>query len=284
MRTLILGGGGMLGRALEGEARSRRYPVLAPARSEADITSPSAVMAKVESWRPELLVNCAAFTAVDACEERRDEAFATNGEALVNVVTAARAHGSRLVHVSTDYVFDGKASKPYTESAPTAPASVYGQSKLRGEEVVLGYEGALVVRSSWLFGPHGSNFVATMLRLAGEGRREVSVVQDQVGCPTYTPFLARALLDLAELGQTGLVHYRNRDPVSWHGFGQAIFRHRGAEVDVVPVTTQEFIDSVSRLVAPRPAYSVLAVDRFEAAVGRPVEKWQDALEDYLGPT
>ncbi len=280
MRTLILGGGGMLGRAMAAEARRRGWPALALPRAVADLADRERLLYWADSFRPELVVNCAAMTQVDACESARDEALATNGEAVANAVAAAAAAGARFLHVSSDYVFDGGARDPYREDHPTAPLSVYGESKLLGERRALADPRALVVRASWLFGPGGPNFAATMLALVAAGRTPLRVVDDQVGCPTYTPFLARALADLAGRREvTGIVHYRNREPVSWYAFARAIVRLSAAgpaSAEVVPVTTAEFPRP-----APRPAYSVLDVGRFEAAVGRPVEPWEAGLCEYL---
>jgi dTDP-4-dehydrorhamnose reductase len=266
----------MLGRAVVEEGRRRGWPVLALARAQADVTSAEAVTRWMRGFAPELVVNCAAFTAVDACEERRAEAMAVNGEAVGAIAGAARDAGAALVHVSTDYVFDGAAREPYREDDATAPISVYGESKLLGERRALDYDRALVVRSSWLFGPCGPSFVATMLRLIDEGKLPLRVVDDQVGCPTYTPFLAAALCDLAAAGARGIVNYRNREPVSWHGFAAEIAGQWDGKVEVQPVTTAEFPRP-----ARRPAYSVLAVDRCEKLLGRRVEHWGWGLSELI---
>jgi dTDP-4-dehydrorhamnose reductase len=283
LRCLILGGTGMLGQALVQEARSRGQAALALSREQADVTDPARLRYWMESFRPELVVNAAAFTKVDACEgEARERAFAVNGAAVGHIAAATAAAGARLVHVSTDYVFDGKGTAPYREDAPTAPLSVYGRSKLEGERQALRHPRALVVRTSWLFGPGGPNFAATMVSLMQQGRLPLRVVADQEGCPTYTPFLARAILDLAPLDLDGIVHYRNREPVTWHAFAREIAAlwatpaQAPHAVDVLPVTTAEFPRP-----APRPAYSVLDVQRFEAAVGRRVEPWAWGLAEYL---
>ncbi len=280
MRTLVLGGAGMLGRAVTAEARRRGWPALALSREEADVADRERLLYWAAAFRPELLVNCAAFTKVDACESERPLAFRVNGEGAGNAAAAAAAAGARLLHVSTDYVFDGQASAPYAEDAPTRPLSAYGQSKLAGEAAALAHPGALVVRTSWLFGPGGPNFAATMLALVAAGRVPLRVVDDQVGCPTYTRFLARALADLGPRREvTGVLHYRNREPVSWYAFARAVVRLSpgGPEsAEVIPVSTAEFPRP-----APRPAYSVLDVARFEAAVGRRVEPWEAGLCDYL---
>lgn len=284
MRTLVLGGTGMLGRAVVAEARSRSLPVLGLSHAQADIRDRERLLYWVDAFRPELIVNCAAYTKVDACEgEGREEAFAINGEALDNVVAACKAAegGARLVHISTDYVFDGKGTAPYREDDPVGPLSAYGQSKLDGERRVLVYDKAMVVRTSWLFGPGGPNFVATIVRLIEEGRL-LRVVRDQQGAPTYTLFLAKAALDLAALpAETvqGVVHFRNREPVSWYEFATEIaglWSGTRRIPEVVPVTTDEFPRP-----APRPAFSVLDVSRFEEAIGRRVEPWGWGLVDYL---
>ena len=276
MRTLILGGGGMLGRAVVRAGRRRGLPALALTRAQADLTDRERLRYWARSYRPELVVNCAAFTKVDACEEQRERAIEVNGRAVANAVAAAECAGARLIQVSTDYVFDGAAREPYAEDAPVAPISAYGESKLEGERQALAYERALVVRSSWLFGHGGPNFVASILGRIERGDRVLEVVDDQTGCPTYTPYLAGAIWELAAADTTGVVHYRNREPVTWHGFAAEIARLWDSGVEVVPVTTGE----VPRP-ARRPAYSVLAVDRFEHASGRRVEPWGLGLVEYL---
>lgn len=282
MRCLVFGGAGMLGQAVEQEARSRGWDVLGLSREQADVTDRGLLLEQTAGFRPEVVINCAAHTKVDACETEVERAFAINAEGAGNAATAAESVGARLVHVSTDYVFGGSASEPYREDAPTGPLSVYGKSKLEGERRVLQYDRALVVRTSWLFGPGGPNFVAAMVGLIEAGRVPLRVVDDQVGGPTYTPFLAKALLDLSESGATGVVHYQNREPVSWYAFATEIARQWSLEsggkaaVEVQPVTTAEFPRP-----APRPAWSVLDVTRFEDITGRPVESWDRGLTELL---
>jgi len=266
----------MLARALVGEARRRGWPVLALAKAQADITDAAAVRRWTRAFAPEAIFNCAAFTQVDACEEQEARAHAVNGDAVAHLARAAAERAALLVHLSSDYVFDGAAREPYAEAHPTAPLSAYGRSKLVGEQHALAYPGALVVRTSWLFGAGGPSFVATMLRLLAERRLPLRVVDDQVGCPTYVPFLAAALCDLARAGARGLVHYRNREPVSWFDFAREIVGQWQPGAEVVPVTTAEFTRP-----AHRPAYSVLAVDRCEAILGRRVEHWGWGLSELL---
>ncbi|MEM7481521.1 MAG: dTDP-4-dehydrorhamnose reductase [Acidobacteriota bacterium] len=276
MRGLVLGGGGMLGRAMAEWGRERGVAVLALDRARADIADPERLAYWVDRFRPQVVFNCAAYTQVDDCETERDHAFEINGRAVAHVAAAAWRVDASLVHVSTDYVFAGTADTPYREDDATAPRSVYGESKLAGEREALAYDRSLVVRASWLFGPGGPNFAATMMRLMDSGHQDLRVVDDQRGCPTYTPFLADALWRLAELGTTGVMHYRNREPVTWHGFTTEIARLWNPQVMVTPVTTDEFPRP-----AERPAYSVLDVSRFEAAVGERVPSWNDGLVQYL---
>lgn len=277
MRTLVFGGTGIVGRALVREGRRRGWPVLGLSHAQGEITDPRRVDDACAAFRPTLIVNCAAFTKVDLCETDPERAFETNGRAVGHLVRAAECSGARLVHLSTDYVFDGRASSPYVEEHPTAPASVYGASKLEGERQALASERSLVVRTSWIFGDGGANFVDTIAGRIRGGQKSFRVVEDQIGAPTWAPFLARAVSDLGEWGITGLVHYQNRPAVSWYGLACEIARRLDREVEVVPVPTSE-----APRPAPRPAFSVLAVDRFEQLAGRNVESWQDGLAKHLG--
>ncbi|MCB9377443.1 MAG: dTDP-4-dehydrorhamnose reductase [Holophagales bacterium] len=280
MRTLVFGGTGIVGRATVREARRRGWAALGLARSQADIVDRARVAEAIERFRPHLVVNCAALTRVDACESERELAFRVNGAGAGEVAAAAAAAGARAIHLSTDYVFDGAGTEPYPEDHPTAPRSVYGASKLEGELRVLETsEEALVVRTSWVFGVGGANFVDTMRGLVLRGQSPLRVVADQVGAPTWAGFLARALLDLGESGASGRVHYQNRDAVSWFDFAREIVRASGASVEVVPVASSEFPRP-----APRPAYSVLSVERFETLVGRSVEDWRAGLELHIRET
>jgi len=278
VRALILGGRGMLGRAVVAAARRRGNAALALSREQADVTDRERLLYWADAFRPDTVINCAAFTRVDDCESRPEHAFAVNGEGVANAVAAATRAGALLVQASTDYVFDGEADRPYREDDPTGPRSVYGESKLAGERHALAYERGLVVRTSWLFGPGGPNFVSTIVRMMEEGRRELSVVADQRGCPTYAPYLAGAILELARdgVGTPGIVHYRNREPVTWHDFAVEIVHLWDRGVEVRPATTAELARP-----ARRPAYSVLDVERFESLTGRRVEPWGLGLVEYL---
>lgn len=201
--------------------------------------------------------------------------MAVNGEAVAHVVAAAARVGAHLIHVSTDYVFEGHATTPYAVDHPTDPQSVYGRSKWHGEQQAAVYDRSLVLRTSWLFGPGGPNFVTTMRRLMLAGT-PLKVVDDQVGGPTYTPYLARTIWDLADRATTGTLHYQNREPVSWYGFARAIADAVQPAAQIEPVQTDAFPRP-----APRPAYSVLDTAALEATVGRRVEPWLAGLTHYL---
>jgi dTDP-4-dehydrorhamnose reductase len=256
----------MLGRSVVAAAEEAGHDVVALARADLDITDRKAVAAAV---RGEVVVNCAAFTDVDGAEAAEDVATLVNGDAAGYVAAAAGA----IVQPSTDYVFDGTKRTPYVESDPTAPQSAYGRSKLAGEHAVASANPRhLIVRTSWLFGVGGRNFVDTMLALAGE-RDELKVVDDQVGCPTYAGHLARALVELAAREAYGVHHVAGAGECSWFDFAREIFSRAEADVRLVPCTTEEF----SRP-APRPAYSVLGSERDD---GVRLPSWRDGLAAYL---
>jgi dTDP-4-dehydrorhamnose reductase len=268
MRLLVTGAAGMLGHDVAAAAESAGHDVVALARRDLDIADPGAVRAAVEAARPDAVINCAAWTDVDGAEA--DEAGATliNGTGAGNVAAAARF----MVHVSSDYVFDGTASAPYSEEDPTGPQTAYGRSKLAGEHAVAAAGDHAIVRSAWLFGPHGKNFVSTMLRLAEE-RDELNVVADQIGCPTFTGHLAPALVEIAERRLGGVLHVAGGGSCSWHELALATFEEAGVTCTVHPVTTAEY-----PLPAPRPAWSVLHSNRPDAPVLPP---WRDGLSTYL---
>ena len=273
MRLLVTGAGGMLGRDVVVAAHARGYECVGLERGQLDITDERAVEAAVVAAAPEVIVNCAAWTDVDGAEENEAAALAVNGGGAGNVARAARAAGVRLVHVSTDYVFDGTATRPYVETDRPAPRTAYGRTKLAGEEAVLAAAPEhVVVRTAWLFGTGGRNFAATMLALAAAGREEVVVVTDQVGCPTFTGHLAEKLLEVAAPGRTGTLHAAAAGHCSWNEFARAIFAAAGLDVRVTATTS----DTLARAAA-RPAWSVLASERDR----EPLPPWEDGLSAYL---
>lgn len=279
MRVLVFGASGIAGRAFTAEGAGRGWSVIALGRDQADVTAAGVVDAALAEHAPDLVVNCAAFTRVDECE--RDEAAArrVNDLAVGDIAGACDRFGVRWLHLSTDYVFDGSARAPYREDDAPAPLSAYGRSKRGGELRALASPRALVVRTSALFGGGGANFVDAIAGRLRRGEGPLRVVDDQVTAPTYAPFLARALADLGESAATGLVHYRNREPVSWFEFARAIARELGSELEIEPVPSAEFPRP-----ARRPPWSVLAVERFEATCGRRVEPWAEGLERHLAAT
>jgi dTDP-4-dehydrorhamnose reductase len=269
MRLLVTGAAGMLGRAVAAAAESAGHDAVALARRDLDIADADAVRSAIADARPDAVINCAAWTDVDGAEEHETEATLVNGTAAGHLAHAA----PYVVHVSSDYVFDGTATEPYTEDDPTGPASAYGRSKLAGEHAVAAAgEQHAIVRASWLFGPHGKNFVATMLKLA-EDRDEVDVVADQIGCPTFTGHLGPALVEIAERRLAGILHVAGGGQCSWHELAQATFEEAGLATTAHPVTTAEFPRP-----APRPAWSVLRSTRPDAPVLPP---WREGLASYL---
>ena len=273
MRLLVTGAAGMLGRDVVAAAGDAGHEVVALARAELDITDAAAVDAAIRDNRPDAVVNCAAWTDVDGAEAHEEAATAVNGAGAGNVAQAAAATGARLVHVSSDYVFDGEATAPYAETAPTGPRSAYGRSKLAGEHAVAGAGGRVaVVRASWLFGPHGRNFVDTVRRLGAE-RDELAIVDDQVGCPTYTGHLAPALITIAEHGLTGMLHVAGGGRCSWFELARATFEETGLDCRVRRQST-----AATGRPAPRPAFSALASAREDAPV---LPHWREGLRAHL---
>jgi dTDP-4-dehydrorhamnose reductase len=273
MRLLVTGAAGMLGRDVVAAAGDAGHEAVALARADLDITDAAAVSAAVAAARPDAIVNCAAWTDVDGAEAAEEQATAINGAGAGHVARAAAGAGALLVHVSSDYVFDGLASEPYREDAPTAPEGAYGRSKLAGEHAVAAAGGrAAIVRSSWLFGPHGRNFVDTMRRLGAE-RDELTVVDDQVGCPTYTGHLAPALVTIAERGLTGVLHVAGTGYCSWFDFAVATFEDTGIACRVRRQSTAELGRP-----APRPAFSALASTRDDVPALPP---WREGLKAHL---
>lgn len=269
----MCGAGGMLGSDVVRAAAAAGHEVVALARADLDVTDEEAVRRAVAEAAPDAVVNCAAWTDVDGAEEHAEEAMAVNGLAPGHLARAASAAEAVLVHVSTDYVFDGRRMAPYVESDPTSPLSEYGRTKLEGERRVAA-DGPrhVIARSAWLFGAGGANFVETMLRLGAE-RDEVRVVADQVGSPTWTGHLAPALLELAGGGRPGLHHVAAAGECSRHEQTVEALGQAGVECRVLPATSDEFPRP-----AARPAYSALASERPDAVT---LPDWREGIAGYL---
>ncbi|NES30508.1 dTDP-4-dehydrorhamnose reductase [Micromonospora terminaliae] len=281
-RLLVTGAAGMLGREVVAVLRSRAdLSVTATTRAELDITDPDAVHATVAGH--DLVINTAAWTDVDGAETREEVATAVNGDAVAHLARACAATGARMIHISTDYVFPGDATEPYPEDAATFPVNAYGRSKLAGELAVaklLPHTGYLV-RTAWLYGEHGPNFVATMLRLAEE-REWLDVVNDQRGQPTWSYRLAERLVALADAALAGRAapgayHGTASGEATWYDLARAVFALRGLDPDRIRPTTSDRY----RRPASRPAYSVLGHERWAAAKLPPLEDWRSALAQAL---
>lgn len=276
MKVLVTGGGGMLARAVTAELQRRGHQVDAPPRSELDVTDEAAICARIMQSRPAAVIQCAAFTNVDAAEEAEAEAFRVNAKATEYAASACHKIGAALVYPSTDYVFAGTGERPYRPDDPTGPVNAYGRSKLAGELAAREAGRYLIVRTSWLYGAGGRNFVDTIRRLASE-RSRLEVVDDQVGRPTWTGTLAKAMVELVMRGATGVVHVTDQgEPVSWAGVAREVVERLGAKVEVVPVPTER----VPRP-ARRPAYSVLDCSGAEAVLGEALPEWRGVLAGYL---
>jgi dTDP-4-dehydrorhamnose reductase len=275
MRVTLFGASGLLGHDLVPELSSEHDQLTALSIEDVDLRDHARVRDLIRDSRPEWILLLAAYTDVDGCESNRDLAFAVNCEGAVNVAEAAREAGSRLLFVSTDYVFDGSKRSPYETSDPRNPASVYGESKAQAEERLLEIlPEVCITRTSWLFGHGGKCFPATILKLAAT-RPEIPVVNDQRGSPTYTRDLASALVQLCRASARGIVHVTNSGNCTWYDFAAEIVRASGLPAKVKPVTTAEFPRP-----ARRPAYSVMSPDSLHAYNIR-MPKWQDALRRYL---
>lgn len=251
------------------------HELVIPAEDDLDLGRPERIAASLAAHRPQVVLNAGAFTQVDRCETEPELAMRINAEAVGWLADACAAHGALLVHVSTDYVFDGRSERPYREDDPPAPRSAYGRSKLEGERAAARAPQHLIARTAWLYDAWGKNFYNTMRRAAAEGRK-LRVVDDQRGAPTTCRALARQLARAVEEQWRGLVHVTCTGETSWHGFAAAIFRAHGIAADLSPCATADY-----PLPAPRPAYSVLD-GRRRAVLGTDLmPSWEDALAEVV---
>lgn len=277
---LVTGANGQLGNALkEIAAQYPDFQLLYTDKDTLDITSPEAVEAYFSAQTIHAVVNCAAYTAVDKAETEEEAAFLLNFQAPLILAEAAAKHNSAFIHISTDYVFDGRHHRPYTENNETSPQSIYGASKLRGEAAVLGYHpNAIIIRTSWLYSRYGVNFVLRMQELMKE-KESLNVVYDQVGTPTYAPDLAAAILTILQHPEPagGIYHYSNEGVASWYDFAIAIKGLTGASCRISPVTSEQYPAA-----AKRPAYSVLNKEKIKSVFGITIPYWKDSLVVCLG--
>lgn len=276
MKWLITGAAGMVGSDLRQALDLRGEDVVALSKKDLDITDSRLVQAAVSDAHPDVIVNCAAYTRVDDAESNERVANAINGSSVELLAQAANDAGALLVQPSTDFVFDGAKRTPYEINDRTAPLSAYGRSKLLGETAARHAKRHIVLRTSWLFGRHGNNFVEAIRRQLGKAVDPLRVVNDQRGRPTYTPHLAEVIIRLVSGGANGFVHYADEPECSWYDFACAIVEELGAPAKVQPVSTSEFPRP-----AARPAYSVLSTERYERITGVRPESWREGLREYL---
>lgn len=275
--VLLVGYRGMLGTELLKILQEQSIQTVAVDLKEMDVTSRDSVDSIFEEFRPAVVLNASGFTDVDGCESQVETAFAVNAEGPANLAAASTKVGAFLIHVSTDYVFDGTCREPYREDDPLNPLGVYGKSKAVGEirvrEIIP--ENHCIVRTQWLFGLHGKNFVDTIVRLSGE-RDVLTIVDDQIGSPTYAPDLAEALVTLARMRGRGTFHVTNSGSTSWYGFAAKIIELAGRSAVVEPMKSSEL-----QRPAPRPLFSVLDNTRFHGFCGYIPREWTAALQAYL---
>lgn len=285
-KLALVGANGMLAKMVKMRAPAE-YAVTSLARPDFDITDRNKVFSTLKSIQPDVIVNCAAYTNVDGCETNGDHAFKVNGDGPGYLAEAALELDAALVHISTDYVFPGDKTEPYVEGDPTGPVSAYGRSKRAGEQAIVssGLAKYFILRTSWLYGPGGNNFVETILRLARE-REELRIVADQQGSPTYTGDLAKAIFSLLASAKEkpiyGLYHFSNTGSCTWYEFADRIVslarsNNLPVKVDSLqPIRTEEY-----PLPAKRPAYSVFSKTKYEEVTGQTPPHWHDSLMSYF---
>ena len=278
-KILITGANGQLGSEIRvASAQFPQFRFFFTDVTELDICNREAVHAYMAENHMDGIVNCAAYTAVDKAEDDAETCYRINRDAVKNLAEAAREYKLDIIHVSTDYVFDGKNYLPYTEVMPVNPSSVYGKSKLEGERILMEIcPEAVIVRTSWLYSSFGNNFVKTMLRL-GQERDKLNVIFDQVGTPTYAADLAVALLSILAAGKpaAGIYHYSNEGVCSWYDFTRSIHRLAGISCDLVPIESKEY-----PVRTPRPHFSVLNKAKIKQTYGIEIPHWEDSLEKCI---
>ncbi|OWP63610.1 dTDP-4-dehydrorhamnose reductase [Hymenobacter amundsenii] len=279
-KTLVFGGSGQLGQCLQHVAQQRSFTdiVFLP-EEQANILNPDILRTTFEQHRPAYIINCAAYTAVDKAEDEVEIARKVNRDGAENLARLCGEFGTTMLHISTDFVFAGTGNEPLLETDETAPISVYGLTKLEGEQVIPAHtERYFILRTSWLYSEYAGNFVKTMLRF-GKEREEMRVIWDQLGTPTYAIDLAGALLHIIESGSTayGLYHYSNEGVTSWYDFAVAIFELGGLTTRTVPIRTAEYPTK-----ATRPAFSVMDKTKAKTALGLAIPHWRTSLVECMG--
>lgn len=276
--VLVVGSRGMLGTDLYAALERSRRHCKGLDLPEIDITDSRSTSKIIQEIKPCVVINTAAMTDVDGCESNREKAHEVNALGALNVARAARESEAYLIHISTDYVFDGAKDSPYKEEDPVNPLGIYGKTKAEGEKLMLSlsYKNILIVRTQWLYGLNGKNFVESILRACSE-RNVLRVVDDQHGRPTFTEDLADALLRLIDLKPTGILNVANSGSTSWHGFATAIVEIEGLKnISVEKMATTEL-----ERPAPRPLYSLLSLEKFQSVTGSLLRDWESSLSEYL---
>jgi dTDP-4-dehydrorhamnose reductase len=276
MKILLLGHKGMLGRDLLLKL-NMGHEVVGLDKEEIDIVSANECQEAIKKIEPDIVINAAAYTNVDGCETAKDECFAVNAESVKNIAGACRDKNIRIIHFSTDYVFDGKAKTPYKEDHQCNPINTYGASKMAGERYLRSLsDNYLLIRTAWLYGVNGKNFVQTILEKV-KTTKKLTVVDDQIGSPTYTKDLAAAVDLLIEQKAKGIFHITNRGSCSWYQFAVKILQEAGIhDIYVTPIKSDQLQRS-----AKRPAYSVLSMQKLIQTTGKTMQPWQLGLQDYL---
>ncbi|MFS0821596.1 dTDP-4-dehydrorhamnose reductase [Bacillus sp. 1P02SD] len=276
MKVLVTGINGQLGYDVVKKLEEKGHDVVPAGREQLDISNEENVVTFINEVQPDAIIHCAAFTNVDGAETDKDTAYRVNGLGTKYLAHTAKKIGAKMVFVSTNYVFEGNGTEPYEVDHPTNPIGVYGETKLAGEKFLIeNLAEYFIVRTSWVFGINGNNFVKTMLRL-GKERGEVGVVYDQVGSPTYTVDLASFLVELAESEEYGVYHASNSGICSWYEFAVEIFKQAGLDVKVNPLTTEQFPRP-----AARPKYSVMSTKKIGEKSFTPLRDWKEALAAFL---
>ena len=283
IKILVTGAKGQLGR----EIKKHSHKLVGCEFSfididELDLKNPTSIQNFFISRKFDYLINCAGYTAVDKAEEEEDKALLINADSLSHIIENIRAHGTRLIHISTDYVFDGKGQAPYMEDFPTHPESAYGRSKLAGEKICLSYEQGMIIRTSWLYSSHGHNFVKSILK-KGREQNVLKVVNDQFGTPTFAGHLAQALLSIIDSVEQekkpfipGIFHYTNEGSCTWFEFATKIKSIVGLPCSIVPVKSTEYV-----LPAKRPAYSILSKEKIHSHYNLNIPQWEEGLKICL---
>jgi len=275
MKVLLLGHKGMLGSDLMAQFKYR-HEIIGMDQEEIDVTRASECRKAVDEVQPQLVINAAAFTNVDACETAKEECFAVNAEAVKNIAESCRGKNIKVIHYSTDYVFNGNGSRPYREDDPCNPINMYGASKLAGEQHLSTLtDNFIIIRTAWLYGAHGKNFVQAILDRA-KATGKLTVVDDQTGSPTCTRDLAAATELLVDKNARGIFHVTNRGSCTWFDFARKILKEAHLEtVELLPMKTSDL-----QRAAKRPAYSVLGMQKFMETTGKTMQPWQLAFQDY----